>query len=131
MDLKLEILRAARSLAAHAAERQGVIAENIAHADTPGYRARDLASFSETYRSETMQPFAMKATRTGHFQSEPTRHNAEIIQTTAFGAESPNGNTVSLEDQMMRSVEVRHSHELAMSVYRKSLDIMRTSIGSR
>ncbi|MEO0912020.1 MAG: FlgB family protein [Pseudomonadota bacterium] len=131
MDLNLEILRAARSLAAHSAERQGVIAENIAHADTPGYRARDLASFSETYQGNAAQPFAMKATRAGHIQAPPPRHAAEIVQTTAFGAESPNGNTVSLEDQMMRSVEVRHSHELAMGVYRKTLDIMRMSIGTR
>ncbi len=131
MDLKLEILNAARSLAAHSAERQGLIAENIAHADTPGYKARDLAAFSETYQTGTAEPFAMKSTRAGHIQSEPSRHNSEILHNTAFGAESPNGNNVSLEDQMMRGVELRQQHDLAMGVYRKALDIMRISIGSR
>lgn len=42
MDTKLSLLRLASDLAAHAATRQSVIAENIAHADTPGYRARDI-----------------------------------------------------------------------------------------
>ncbi|QHQ36445.1 FlgB family protein [Algicella marina] len=130
MDLNLDILRAARSLAAHSADRQGVIAENIANADTPGYRARDLIPFSETYEAGGPDTFAMKSTRMGHVQSEPSLHNSETTTITAFGAESPNGNTVSLEDQMMRGVEVRQNHDLAMSVYRKTLDILRISIGT-
>ena len=41
----------------------------------------------------------------------------------------PNGNTVSLEDQMMRSADARQSHDLALGVYRKTMDIMRNSLG--
>ncbi|MFD2853698.1 flagellar basal body rod protein FlgB [Seohaeicola zhoushanensis] len=33
--------------------RQKVIAENVANADTPGYKARDVASFAETLESVT------------------------------------------------------------------------------
>ena len=53
MDLNLNILRLASGLAAHASSRQQVVAENIAHADTPGYRARDVAEFSESLRGGT------------------------------------------------------------------------------
>ena len=42
MDLKLNVLQLASGLMAHASARQRVIAENVAHADTPGYKARDL-----------------------------------------------------------------------------------------
>ena len=39
---RIETLRMASSLTAHAAERQKLIAQNVANADTPGFRARDL-----------------------------------------------------------------------------------------
>lgn len=42
MELNLNILQMASQLAAHSSARQAVIAENIAQADTPGYRARDI-----------------------------------------------------------------------------------------
>ncbi|MHA3914349.1 FlgB family protein [Halovulum sp. GXIMD14793] len=129
MDMNLEILRVARGLASHAADRQGLIAENIANADTPGYKARDLASFSEAYQGDGPGRLQLKATRLGHLQPDYTPHNAAVEVDSVFGAESPNGNTVSLEDQMMRSVAVRHQHELALGVYRKSLDILRISLG--
>ena len=48
MDLNLNVLSLASGLAAHASARQQVIAENVAHADTPGYRARDIADFAAT-----------------------------------------------------------------------------------
>ena len=41
----------------------------------------------------------------------------------------PVGNTVSLETEMMKAVEVRHDHEMALSVYQTSLGILRTSLG--
>ena len=52
--------------------RQQVIAENIAHADTPGYRARDIADFA---RSSTSGPALQRprTTRPGHipFGADP------------------------------------------------------------
>ena len=47
------------------------------------------------------------------------------------GAETPNGNSVSLEDQMMRAAAVRQEHGLALGVYAKSLEILRTAITRR
>lgn len=128
MDHKLNILRLASSLAAHSAVRQRVIAENVAHADTPGYRARDVAGFAESLEARPTR-FEPSMTRPGHLDFGVDRHGFELREETAFGAESPNGNTVSLEDQTMRAAEVRQNHDLALGVYRKSLEILRTSIG--
>jgi flagellar basal-body rod protein FlgB len=61
---RIETLRMASSLTAHAAERQKLIAQNVANADTPGFRARDLAGFAETYRSRVSAE--MRGTRPGH-----------------------------------------------------------------
>ncbi|MFD1807778.1 hypothetical protein ACFSHQ_05285 [Gemmobacter lanyuensis] len=46
---KLQIVRMAQALAGHAGARQGEIARNIANADTPGYRARDMPDFAAAY----------------------------------------------------------------------------------
>lgn len=126
MDTKLSLLRLASDLAAHATARQSVIAENIAHADTPGYRARDIQGFAEAMEEPT--GFAPRATRPGHmaFADQP---RFEPREAAALGAETPNGNSVSLEDQMVRAAELRGSHELALGVYRKTMDVLRTGIG--
>ncbi|WP_424933865.1 FlgB family protein [Amaricoccus macauensis] len=128
MDMNLNVLRLASGLATHSAARQQVIAENIAHADTPGYRARDIASFEETLNN-SVPHFEAKTTRPGHIAFGADNPNYRPFELTAFGAESPNGNTVSLEDQMMRSTDVREHHKLALGVYQKSMEIMRTSLG--
>ena len=43
---KLELTRMAQGLAAHAGARMGVIAKNVANADTPGYKAQDIPDFT-------------------------------------------------------------------------------------
>ena len=119
----------AQALAAHAAARQAAIVENVANADTPGYRARDLADFADTYRAADQG--ALRQTRAG-----PSRRGGRVDRSGTGRArrdrtQSPNGNTVSLEDQMVRAAEVRQrEHDLALAVYRKSLDILRTASGS-
>lgn len=128
MNLNLNILRLASSLAAHSSARQKVLSENIAHADTPGYRARDIADFSETLDAGT-PAFAARTTRPGHLAFGADTRGFDPEEVAALGAETPNGNSVSLEDQMMRAAEVRASHDMAMGVYAKSLEILRTSIG--
>jgi len=130
MDLNLSIIGLARGLSDHAATRQSVIAQNIANADTPGYRAKDIGSFSEVY-GEDFSGVALRATRPGHMTDSGASARYRVEPTTAFAAESPNGNDVSLEDQMMRSVAAQQSHELALGVMRKSLDILSMSIGRR
>ncbi|MBP7001952.1 FlgB family protein [Amaricoccus sp.] len=127
MDHNLTLLRLASSLAAHATARQGLVAENIANADTPGYRARDVADFASTL--EEGPGFAARTTRAGHMDLADGDPRFEAREVAAFGAETPNGNSVSLEDQMVRGAEVRQSHDLALGVYRKTMDILRTSIG--
>lgn len=128
MDLNLNILRMASGLASHATARQTVISQNIAHADTPGYRARDIADFAATLDGAG---FAARATRPGHIPFGADAGGFRAEEVSAFGAETPNGNSVSLEDQMIRAAGVRQSHDMAVGVYAKSLDILRTSLGTR
>lgn len=128
MDMKINILSLASNLASHSAARQQVVSENIAHADTPGYRARDISDFATTLRDSELA-FAARQTREGHLPFGNNSGGYTTREISAFGAESPNGNTVSLEDQMMRAAHVRQNHDMAMGVYGKSLEILRATIG--
>jgi flagellar basal-body rod protein FlgB len=109
---KLELTRMAQGLAAHAGARMGVIAQNIAHADTPGYRAKDLPAFADVFQAE----------RPG--QDRPQPRPVDLRAPT-----DPNGNSVGLEDQMRRMAEIRQSHEMALSIYRSTSAAVRAALG--
>ena len=121
---KLEITRMAQALAAHAGSRMGVIAKNIAHADTPGFKAQDIADFATVWEDSGQD---MRATRPGHFAAPAGR--AEVVTFASGGSEAPNGNSVSLEKEMVKSVEARQEHEMALSIYRATSDVIRASLG--
>ena len=121
----LKILNIASAMVRHSAERHSVLAENIANANTNGYKAKDLEAFGDA--------FSRLADRNGEIHDRPTTAGpaipwrVETIDTP--GAASPNGNTVSLEDQMMRSIEAQQNHDAALAIYRKTIDMLRTSLG--
>lgn len=123
----LGITRMATALAEHAATRLDLIARNVAQADTPAFKAMDLPDFAQVYRDAEGQ--GMRATRPGHLNgawpalapvAEPTR-----------GEASPDGNTVSVEREMVKSAIVRQDHEMALAVYRSTQDILRASLGRK
>lgn len=120
-----EIMRMAQGMARHAAARQGVIAGNIAQSDTPGFRARDLPGFGQTYA----QTSSLRATRPGHIGATRAETVPEPQVDAGAPAVSPNGNTVSLEREMMRSAQTRQAHDMALAVYGTARAILRTSLG--
>lgn len=125
---KLEITRMAQALAAHAGARQGTVAQNIAQADTPGYRAMDVPDFAAAYR-DAEAGVSLRATRPGHISAVEV--SLDLVPRAAPGAASPDGNTVSLESEMVKAVEVRQEHDMALAVYRSVSDVIRASLGRR
>jgi flagellar basal-body rod protein FlgB len=120
---KLELTRMAQAMAAQAGARMGVIAENMANADTPGYKTRDLPDFAATYRDST----PLRATRAGHLGAPGRREVPEARIVPGPGA--PNGNTVSLEGEMVKAAETRQTHEMALAIYRSTSDLVRSALG--
>ncbi len=112
MFQNLDIFGLADARARHAAARQAQVAQNIANADTPGYRARDIVPFDEVFRAAGGDANAMS-----------------MRSIDAGGIEAPNGNTVSLEQEMVRSVDAQRDHNRALMVYRSAMTVMRTSLG--
>ncbi|WP_039018554.1 FlgB family protein [Halocynthiibacter namhaensis] len=124
---KIEIFNMAQAMAEHAATRQSAVAQNIANADTPGYQSRDVASFSDTYKTQT--DGGLTATRTGHILPGEETITAKIRIDPTPGTESPNGNTVSLEHEMLNATDVKRQHDMALTIYSSSLKILRTTLG--
>ena len=126
----LNITRMAQQLASYSGDRLGVIARNIAQADTPGYRAMDLPAFSDVYAAQPGgDAFAMRASLPGHVQAADALAAPEAI--LAGGVASGNGNTVSLEREMVKMAETRQAHDMALSVYRVTRDITQAALGRR
>lgn len=121
----LDIFRTSAAMARHAGARQAVVAENIANADTPGYRARAIGPFAENYASRTGS--VLRATRPGHMSAEAAVATPRPEMTDE--EPSPNGNTVSLETEMLNGVEVAREHSRALAIYKHALGIIRTSLG--
>lgn len=139
MTTQLNILDMALSLTRHSATRQALVTENIANADTPGFKAKDVRSFAEVYRGPSTDdrdaPFRPAATRDGHaggraeMSGDAGLRYMEVIALNGLGAQEPNGNTVALEDQMARGAELRISHDLALGIMRKSMSLLRMTLG--
>ena len=117
MFKNINILETASAMARHAAQRQSMVAENIANANTPGYKAKDLESFNEAFQRGAIDTNAPQSQR--NFREETLN---------AKGIVSPNGNTVSIEDQMWRSAEASRDHNAATTIYSKALAMLRASV---
>lgn len=121
----IKIFNMASALARHSAERHSVISENIANADTRNYKAKDLEAFDTAYARQVKSGVSASSG-----ELRPTHTMAwRAYEMASDGSHSPNGNTVSLEDQITRSVKAQADHDAAATIYKKALDILRMSLG--
>lgn len=125
---RIEMMKMARGMMDHAGQRNAIVARNVANADTPGFKARDLQVFEETYRRS--MDFDVFTTREKHF-STPAFSPAESQAMPGGEHLSPNGNSVSIEEEMIKIAELKHQHDKSLSIYKSAIDLMRISIGHR
>ncbi len=125
MFKSLDVFKTAHAMGKHAAARQTVVAQNMANADTPGYQARDIKPFKELYRNDNGAD-TMRATRSGHHGS--SLEASELAPGLTTSEVSPNGNGVSLEEEMLKAVEVKRQHDRSVAIYKSSMSVLRTTI---
>ena len=119
----IALFRTAGLASTHAAQRQALTAQNIANADTPGYTARRLTDFNAEMASGQI-----RATRARHLgATQATAAEASVATTEA----SPNGNAVSLEEEMVESIDAGRQHEQALAIYRHGMTVLRTALGRK
>ena len=128
----IDVFRITGARLRHLAERQNVLAQNIANADTPHFRARDVKAFqfdSALLRSQGgVAPLRLAGTQAGHLGG--TRNGAVVTTDRANAySEDPDGNTVNLEEQMVKQSDVAKNYDLATLVYKRSAALLRTAVG--
>ncbi len=92
------------------ATRQNVVAQNISNASTPGFKAADIRPFSDILQS---MPVAMSATHSSHLGSDVSGGPGSVrMGKTDIWEVSHSGNSVSLEQEMMKSSEINREFAL-------------------
>lgn len=126
MFADLKIFQMSGKMAQHAGARQSVIAKNIANADVPRYKVRDIPEFKSMWRD--MASTDMRLTRASHHAARAALEAfPESIVEASVG--DPNGNTVSVETELMKVAKTKLQHDMALQVYSSSMKILRTSLG--
>jgi flagellar basal-body rod protein FlgB len=108
-------------------ERQHILAENVANADTPQFKPTDLAAPS--FDKSGVTPVTLWRTSAAHLASanggapdfpQKPSNDFEVV---------PSGNGVSLEDQMMKVASNQMDFQAASAVYTRGLGLIRTALG--
>ena len=93
----------------HLTARQAVIAGNVANANTPGYQARDLTPFRDVLNKTAL---TMAATHSGHLEiGGPSARAARATGSDGWDVVH-SGNSVNLEEQLMKAGEVSRDQSL-------------------
>ncbi len=111
-------------------QRQKVLADNIANADTPNFKPRDLnpSEFHRILRSRSpdVNP---RATHAAHLQGTSLRGGPARVERQGETWEtSPSGNAVVLEEQLIKVQETQSDYETMVNLYRKHMDMFRTAL---
>jgi flagellar basal-body rod protein FlgB len=110
-------------------ERQSVLAVNVANADTPDYTAQDVAplDFENALASATQ----LRATNARHMSGTLTSRGGTTLVDAPDSEASPNGNSVVLEDQMIKVSETQFEYAAATNLYKKALGLIRMAVSGR
>lgn len=109
-------------------ERQAVLAQNVANADTPGYKAQDIKA--PNFGSMVQQRLALVATSPRHMQvggggsSQFKAHETKPTWET-----TPTENTVALDEEMKKIGMNQAEYQQVTTLYRKTVDMFKTAIG--
>ncbi len=103
--------------------RQKVLAENVANADSPGFRPMDVKGPAIGQAN-----VGLAQTSAGHMDLAGRRGGFDSARAQRFEV-TPNGNAVNLEDEMGKVAQNQSDYQLAASLYSKGLGLMKIAIG--
>ena len=111
-------------------QRQDLLSQNVANADTPGYVAKDLKAldFDKALR-QSGSGAAMLTTNSRHITLSPPGASKFEEHESPDQASLPNGNAVSLEMEMIKVADTQAQFQAAANLYAKAMTLMKTAIG--
>jgi flagellar basal-body rod protein FlgB len=114
--------------------RQTMLAQNVANADTPKYRARDLApvDFSKDLSRAGEEGVVTSLTHRTHIEGVAASTFGKFRAEYSGGFEvTPEGNEVVLEEQMMKVTSNQMDYQLASTLYNRSLGLLKIAVNRR
>lgn len=113
-------------------ERQAVISQNVANSDTPGYTPSDLKPFTIANGGSQPQMQAVAVTMTSPMHLAPASSKAVSgpykPRKNSDSETTLDGNSVVLEDEMIKMNQTRMDYDAAISFYQKSLGLIRMAV---
>lgn len=118
---------------------QSVLSQNIANADTPGYKAQelekqdfsglvdDLAGGSQANRTATATK--MRASNARHMAAGGSMTDAPDVKDTKGGEQSPTGNSVVLEEEMLKVADNQMQYGMVVNLYKKNMGLLKIALG--
>ena len=104
--------------------RQGLLAQNIANANTPGYLAKDLQPFANTLAAALPE---LAVTSPMHLSGGSSASPSDPRLRPSERA--PDGNAVSMDEQLTKVADTDGAQAMVTNLYRKYLGMYRTVIG--
>lgn len=119
-------------------QRQRVLAQNISNADTPNYKPRDIqnADFSRVLDGIKSQGQAVPNVRVETTDDlhlpPPNEVNTGQNRKSKYTYEiAPAGNSVIMEEQVMKSGQTVMDYNLMTNLYQKNIGMIRMAISNR
>ncbi len=116
---------------AYHAENQDILAQNVANSDTPGFQPKQLKELNfkrlALIESHRLQ---MKATSPTHLNGVRRSESFRVEEQRKTYEKKPVENAVVLEEQMAKVAFNQHEYNMAINLYRKTAQMMKTSIGN-
>lgn len=112
-------------------QRQQVLADNIANAETPGYRPKDLEplEFRTVLGAERPGARQLAATHPVHFPGAEAGRALARVTTSEAQVVDATGNSVMIETELIKVGETAMDYQLTTNLYRKTMSMVRTALG--
>lgn len=95
--------------------RQSLVAQNVANADTPGYRAVDVLPFARVLDRSGLE---MTGSSPLHMRPAQSEALAAVTKSADGWETTHSGNTVSPEYEMIKAGEIRGAYSLDTNILR-------------
>ena len=117
---------------------QSVLSQNVANADTPGYKTQELEKqdfsslvddLSGTSKNNAASTVKMQASRAGHMAAGGSLADMPEAREMKDGEESPTGNSVVLEEEMIKVADNQMQYGMVVNLYRKNMGLLKIALG--
>lgn len=111
--------------------RQQVLAQNVANADTPNYRGRDMHAFNPNDKFSKHLSMVGTKTNAGHITLRDADGNRLRTDKQAGYETTPYKNSVTAEEEMLKVTENQMDYQIATTIYQRNLGLIKMAVGRR